>query len=130
MSALTRGQIESIAQGGKFTTSAAASPLTNAAGDLTGAGHVVFQNTTNGAFALTTRTAAQMFADDPNAYVGKSWFVTIVSQGDNTVTITGGTGVTITGTATVATKVTRTFVCTFTSPTAMTMTAFMRGSIE
>ncbi len=114
----------------KFTTTAAASPLTASAGDLTGAAHVVFQVTTNGAFALTTRTATQMFGDIPNAQIGMSFLLTVVSQGDDTVTVTAGTGVTITGTATVATKVTRTFVCTFTSATAITLQSVSKGTIE
>lgn len=114
----------------KFTTTAAASPLTAAAGDLTGANHVVFQVTTNGAFALTTRTATQMFGDIPNCAIGFAYLLTIVSQGDNTVTVTAGSGVTITGTATVATKTTRTFVATFTSATALTLQSVSKGTIE
>lgn len=114
----------------KFTTTAAASPLTAAAGDLSGANLTVFQVTTAGAFALTTRTATEMFADIPNCTVGMSYLLRIVSQGDNTVTVTGGTGVTITGTATVATKVTRDFVVTFTSATACTLQGVSKGTIE
>lgn len=114
----------------KFTTTAAASPLTAAAGDLSGAAHTVFQVTTNGAFALTTRTGTEMFGDIPNAQVGMSYLLTVVSQGDNTVTITGGTDVTITGTATVATKTTRTFVATFTSATELTLQGYDKGTIE
>ncbi len=114
----------------KFTTTAAASPLVASAGDLTGADHVYFQVTTNGAFSLTTRTAAEMFGDIPNAQIGQSYLLTIVSQGDNTVTVTGGSNVTITGTATVATKVSRTFVATFTSATALTLQSVSKGTIE
>lgn len=114
----------------KFTTTAAASPLVASAGDLTGAAHVVFQVTTNGAFTLTTRTATLMFGDIPNAQIGMSFLLTVVSQGDNTVTVDPGSGVTITGTATVATKTTRTFVATFTSATALTLQSVSKGTIE
>ena len=79
---------------------------------------------------MTTRTATQMFADIPNAQVGMSFLLTVVAQGDNTVTVSAGTGVTITGTATVATKTTRTFVCTFTSATAITLQGVSKGTIE
>lgn len=114
----------------KFTTSAAASPLAAAAGDLTGAGFVTWQNTTNGVFGLTTRTATQMFGDIPNAQVGMEYVLCIVSQGDNTITITAGTGVTITGTATIATKTTRFYNVKFTASTTLTMTSFSKGTIE
>jgi len=50
-------------QAAKFTSSALAGPATAAAGDLTGAQSVVCNYTGFGANNLTTRTAAQMFAD-------------------------------------------------------------------
>ncbi len=129
MQGIASGALATLPQS-KFTTTAGASPITAAAGDLTGAEHVVFRVTTAGAFGLTTRTAAEMFADTPNAQIGTAWLLTIVSQGNNTVTVTGGSNVTITGTATIATKVSRTFVCTFTSATALTMQGVDKGTIE
>jgi hypothetical protein len=104
--------------------------LTVAYGDLTGAQHVVFRVTTAGAFTLTTRTAAQMFAEFPHARVGMSYLLTVVSQGDNTVTVSDGGQVTITGTATVATKTSRTFVATFTTNAALTLQSVSKGTIE
>lgn len=103
----------------KFTTDATGTQ-TAAAGALTGANNVFWTNTANGAVALTTRTATQMFADTPNAYVGMTFTLRINSAGNNTVTLTAGTGVTITGTATAATTKFRDFVATFTSATALT----------
>lgn len=116
----------------QFTTIATDTTITAAAGALTGAAHVFYQTTAAGAggIALTTRTATQMFADTPNAQIGMSFLLTVVSQGGGTVTVTAGTGVTITGTATVATKTTRTFVCTFTSATAITLQSVNVGAIE
>ncbi len=118
----------------KFTTIATDTTITAAANTLTGAKCVVYQTTAaaGGGIALTTRTAAEMFADIPNCSIGFTWVLVVVSQGGGTVTVTapGGGGVTLTGTATVATKTTRTFVCTFTSTTAVTFQSVSVGSIE
>lgn len=114
----------------KFTTSSTVTSLTYAAGDITGAKHVYWQNTADGAVAATTRTATQMFGDIPNAHIGLSFQLTIVNRGDNTVTFTAGTGVTITGEATIATLTTRTYHATFTSATAVTFTSVNKGTIE
>ncbi len=113
----------------KFTTDATGTQTADA-GDLAGAKYVVWQNTAAGAVALTTRTATQMYADIPGAYVGFSFMLLVVSQGSGTVTVTAGAGVTITGTATVATKTTRLFVATFTSATALTLQSVSVGTIE
>lgn len=115
-----------------YTTIATDTTITAAAGTLTGANHNVYRTTAAGAggIALTTRTAAQMFSDIPNAQVGMEFFTTIVSQGGGTVTLTDGGQVTITGTATVATKTTRTFACKFTTSAALTMVSISTGTIE
>lgn len=105
----------------KFTTTAAASPLTASAGDLSGAAVTNFTVTTNGAFALTTRTATQMFNDTPNARVGDAYLLSISNFGNNTLTITAGSGVTLTGTATIATLIVRNYIVTFTTATALVM---------
>ena len=104
----------------KYTTDATG-VQTVPVGLLTGASHVVAQNTANGAFAWTTRTATQMFADTPNARVADAYYLRITNTGNNTLTITAGSGVTLTGTATLATNTTRDFVVTFTSATALVM---------
>lgn len=99
------------------------------AGDLTGGNYVVWRNTAAGAVALTVRTAAQMFGDIPNCQIGFTYMLMIVSQGNNTVTLTADSGVTVTltGTMTIATKTCRTFVVTFTSATAATITSIDSG---
>lgn len=57
----------------------------------------------------TTRTAAQLYADDPTAYPGQSYLLRIANSGAGTLTLAGGSGVTVTGTATVATTTFRDF---------------------
>ena len=113
----------------QFTTTAAASPVTAAAGDLTGSAHTTFRVETNGAFALTTRTATQMFGDITNCQIGTRYMLTVISQGDDTITITPGTGVTI-DTATVATKVARTYFVNFNSATTCVWTTIGKSTVE
>lgn len=114
----------------KFTTNSTGTQ-TLAAGQITGAGYVVWQNTHDTTGAILTRTATEMFADTPNAHTGFSWMLLVVNEGDvNPITITGGTGVTITGTATVVNKTTRLFHCIFPSSSTMTMTSVSKGTIE
>lgn len=116
---LTPGRSLPAIPAAKFTTDATGTQTADQ-GDLTGANFTVWKNTANGAVALTTRTATQMVADIPNAYVGMTFVVRVISGGDNTVTLTAGTGVTITGTATAATTKFRDFVVTINSATTMT----------
>lgn len=106
----------------KYTTGALQS-ATFAAGDLTGARIVTYDNTGTTPGNLATRTATQMFGDTAGAYVGQSYLLMIrnSSGSANTATITAGTGVTLTGTMTIAQTVTRIFVVTFTSATAVTI---------
>ena len=97
---------------------------------LSGAGFVVFTNTTNTPGTLTTRTAAQLYADliaqlgiiPANGY---QWMVQIIHAGSGTLTPAGGTGVTLssltTGITTIATFTSRTFVFTLVNPTTVTM---------
>lgn len=115
----------------QFTTSATTTSITPAAGALSGARHVYWQNTADGALALTPRTASQLYGDlGNNAYVGMSYMLTIVNRGDNTVTLQAATGITYTGEQTMATLVTRTYVVTFTSASAATVVAVSKGTIE
>ncbi len=116
---------------GQYNTTAAASPVTPAAGILTGANNVFYEITTDGAFGITTRTATQLFGDIPNCHVGFTYLLTIVNRGNNTVTITDGGSVTITASEnTLATLVTRTYLVRFTSATACTWTSLSKGTIE
>ena len=115
----------------KFTTSSTTTSVTAGAGALTGARHVYWQNTADGALALTPRTATQMYGDlGDAAYVGMSYMLTIVNRGDNTVTLQSASGVTYTGEQTIATVTTRTYVVTFTSATAATVVSVNKGTIE
>src|SRR6266705_877596 len=106
-------------QAAKFSSNATAGPTTAAAGDLTGAMSVVCNYTNIGANNLTTRTAAQMFAD-MGAVVGQTYEVCIMNTNAGTITLVGGTGVTITGTAATITNTARWYVVTFNSATTMT----------
>ena len=73
-------------------------------------GDVVTMITSNAAPGTqTTRTALQMFGDDPNAYPGGTYLLRICNSGAGTLTLAGGSNVTVTGTATVATTTFRDF---------------------
>lgn len=104
----------------KFTTGTAA---TFNAGDISGAAFTNYQNTAANA-TLTTRTAAQMFADIPNCQIGYTYQLAIRNTNATGATITAADGsVTLTGTMTIAQNVTRLFSVTFTSVTAVTITS-------
>lgn len=118
----------------QFTTIATDTTITAAAGTLTGARNVYYATTAAGAggIALTTRTAAEMFADIPNCHIGFNWTLRIISDGGGTVTLTapGGGGVTITGTATSATNTWRDYCCTFTTASAVTFQNVGIGTVD
>lgn len=114
----------------QYSTSSTVTSLTPAAGVLTGARHVFFQNTADGAVEVITRTGTQLFGDIIGAYVGLRWLLTIVNRGNNTVTLTGGEDVTVNGEATIATLTTRTYVCELFNTTSVTMQAVDKGTIE
>lgn len=95
---------------------------TFAAGNLTGAAFTCYTNTGTTPGTLTTRTAAQMFADFSGAVVGMSYMLRISNAvASNTLTLAGGTGVTLSGTTTVGPNLARDYVVTFTSATAVTI---------
>jgi hypothetical protein len=77
---------------------------------ITGGDFVVLNSAATTPGTQTTRTAAQMFADDPTAYPGQSYVLRIAQSGAGTFTLAGGTDVTISGTATIATTTYRDFV--------------------
>lgn len=106
------------------STSVASGTL--AAGNMEGAAYCVL--TQSGATALTTRTAAQMFATVPNAVVGFSWVVRIINTNAGTLTLTMDATVTATGTLTLVTNTFRDFILTFTSATAATMKQIGTGT--
>jgi hypothetical protein len=111
----------------QLNTTSAASPVTPAAGILTGANEVFYQVTTDGAFGITTRTATELFGDLPNCHIGFKYLLTIINRGDNTITITAGTNVTI-AENTIATLLTQTYLVEFTSATACTWTKVRTGT--
>lgn len=92
------------------------------AGQLTGSANVVYANTGATPGSIATRTATQMFTDNPYARVGGTYLLTIVNaQGTGTLTVTAGSSVTLTGTATIAANTSRTFVVTYNSATTLTI---------
>lgn len=113
----------------KYTTQAYQT-ATFAAGDITGAGDVYFENTGLTPGTLTTRTATQMFADIPGCFAGYAYSLAVRNSagGANTLTFAAGSGVTTTGTLTVAQNVTRFFCVTFTSSTACTINSMGTGA--
>lgn len=120
--------------GAQFNSTAALN-ATLAAGLLTGALDVYLTTTANGANALTTRTAAQLYADAQVAFGlqnlnGTSYFLRITNTGNNTVTLTAGANVTLTGTMTVATNTFRDFVVTLNSPNSITIQSVGVGTIS
>jgi hypothetical protein len=111
----------------QFNTTAAASPVTPAAKLLTGANEVFYEVTTDGAFSLVTRTAAELYGDIPNCHVGFSYLLTIINRGNSTITISPGSNVTM-AEATIATLLTQTYLVTFTSATAATAVKVRTGT--
>lgn len=83
------------------------------AGTITGGKFLTCITTNATPGTQTTRTAAQMYAEDPNAFIGYSYTLRICNSGAGTLTLAGGTGVTVTGTATVATNTFRDFNVTY-----------------
>lgn len=97
------------------------------AGAMTGAASVALVNTTATPGTITTRTAAQLYADLQAALGlqninGFQYAFRLTHTGAGTLTLAAGTGVTFgTGTYTVATVTFRDFVVTVTSPNAITI---------
>lgn len=115
---LTQIEAGAVQLGMQFT-SVATGNGTAAVNSLSGGNFTIYA--TSGATALTTRTAAQMIADQPNTPVGSSYLLRVYNTNGSTLTLTGGTGVTITGTATIATAVWRDYMVTFNSATTLTL---------
>lgn len=113
----------------KLTTSAVTTATTPAAGALTGAQNVFWENTADGALTVTTRTASELYADGGYAE-GDTYLLTIVNRGNNTVTLAGGTDVTIDNETTIATLVTRTYLVTIAGGTDISLACVSKGTIE
>lgn len=90
--------------------------------------------TAAGGVNVTTRTAAQIYADaaaalgfnPPTNFIQE--FI-VVNTGGGTVTLVGGTGVTISGTATIANNAVRTYTVLIASPSSVTITNVGSGSV-
>lgn len=102
----------------QFVTIAAGNG-TLAAGNMEGAAWCNLAS--SGATAMTTRTAAQLIANIPNAQIGMNYMLMIFNSNGGTLTLTGGTGVTITGTATIATNIVRFYNVSITGAATVTM---------
>lgn len=121
--------LSDIKEKAKFTTGT--TTTTFAAGQLTGAEFVNYVNTGSTPGSIATRTATEMFVDDPTSRVGGSYLLRVTNgQGTGTLTITAGVGVTLTGTATVAVNTWRDFVVTYTSATALVMQNIATGTFS
>lgn len=96
---------------------------TIAAASVAGAQVCEFINTGTTPGNLQMPTAANLVAAIPNAAIGLSYILEIRngSGAANTATITTNTGITLTGTMTIAQNVTRRFIVTLTSLTAVTV---------
>jgi hypothetical protein len=114
--------------GSKYSTNASVGATTAAAGDLTGGLTTICNYSAVGAANLTTRTAAQMFAD-MGAVVGQSYELEIMNSSGGAMTLVGGAGVTVNGTATIALNTTRWFSVTFTSAATVTIQNLGSGPI-
>jgi len=106
----------------KRTGGTLAGPATFAGGDLTGAALNVFHNVEETPGTLTTRSATQMFDDNPYARVGLTFVIRILNQASAlTMTIAAGSGVTgLTGAA-ITSGAYNEYLFTHTSRTAATM---------
>jgi hypothetical protein len=114
-----------VASGGQSIalTASGTAPI----GAFTGQGDVTCINTTATPGTITTRTAAQMYADLQTAFgylpaPGFTYLLRITNaQGSGTLTLAAGTGVTFgIGTYSVAANTFRDFICTVNSATSMT----------
>jgi hypothetical protein len=106
----------------KFVTAALES-ATIAAASVAGANVCEHINTGTTPGNLQFPTASDLVAAIPNAQVGFAYILEIRngSGSANTATITTNTGITLTGTMTIAQNVTRRFIVTLTSLTAVTV---------
>jgi hypothetical protein len=102
---------------------AALQSATMTGAQVAGAKVASFDNTGTTPGNLQMPTAANLVAAIPNAQAGMSYLLKIrnSSGSANTATITTNTGITLTGTMTIAQTVTRDFVVTLTSLTAVTV---------
>lgn len=113
----------------KYVTSAATTTATPAAADWSGARHVYWENTADGALGVTAPALATIISGLSGIiYDGYSWLLTIVNRGNNTATITASE-YDVGGELTIATLTTRTYVMRYFNG-ALFMTSVNKGTIE
>jgi len=115
-------------------TSTALSGAVLPAGAITGAAEVYLLSSAANGTSLTTRTAAQMYADlqivsGLQNLNGWSYMLRITNSSGGTTTLAAGTGVTLTGTMTMATNTFRDFVVTINNAGAITIQSVGSGTI-
>ena len=98
-----------LATADKLSTALNQAGGTMPANAITGGSFVVVINNNAAPGTITTRTAAQMYADDGTASTTDGYTLRICNNGAGTLTLGAGTGVTLTGTMTVATATFRDF---------------------
>lgn len=102
---------------------------TFAAGTLTGADLCVAHNTNETPGTLTTRTATEMFVDDPFARIGRAFVVRIMNQASvNNLTFALGSGVTGSASPVVPAAGYNDYMLVYTSATAATCTYIGGGT--
>lgn len=121
MYGLSSGQI--VAQPPAKYVTAAGQSTTLTAAQCSGAALTVYDNTGTTPANLQFPAATDLVAAIPNAAIGYSYELRIrnSSGSANTATITTNTGITLTGTMTIAQSVTRYFIVTLTSLSAVTV---------
>lgn len=107
----------------QYTANAATASTTATAASMTGKSFVVLDMTGTLAAAgnLTTPTAAQLIAANPNFPLGGSYTLRVINEtaATDAWTLVGGTGVTVSGTATISAASFTDFLVTFTSATVV-----------
>jgi hypothetical protein len=120
--------------GSQFVTDAVVGAHTLLANAMTGGQTNYILVTAAGGVAVTTRTAAQIFADLAaqlgfNPPIGFNFEAVFVNTGGGQITVTAGAGVTVNGTATVANNVSRIFLVTVNGPSQVVMQNVASGTV-
>ena len=108
-----------LAQSSDALTALNATAGTLPAAAITGGDWVTMISSNAAPGTQTTRTALQMFGDDPIAYPGLVFMLRICNSGAGTLTLAAGSGVTLSGTMTVATATFRDFIFAYGGTTAL-----------
>lgn len=112
--------------GSQYQTDATVGAHTLAPGAMTGFLCNYLNISAAGAVNITTRTAAQLYADliaelGQTPPTGWTFEFEVINNGGGQLTLVGGAGVTINGTATIANGASRWFTVTIVSPNVVTI---------